>query len=64
MSTQRFARASRSRFLLGLAVLVLTAGFVALIHSTQQELHHLEARCQQQQQALNQQINSEWLLYK
>lgn len=61
MTTQRLARASRSRFFIGLAVLILTVGFVAIFHSTQQELqqlHQLEERCEQQQQALAQQLSA------
>ncbi|XP_055609078.1 uncharacterized protein LOC129756281 isoform X2 [Uranotaenia lowii] len=50
------ARAGRSRFLIGLGILVLMAGFVAIFHSSQQqldELRQLGLRCEQQQEAIS-----------
>ncbi|XP_062565150.1 uncharacterized protein DDB_G0290685 isoform X2 [Armigeres subalbatus] len=50
------ARASRSRFFIGLGLLVLMAGFVAIFHSSQQqldELRQLGIRCEQQQEAIS-----------
>ncbi|XP_058823176.1 basic-leucine zipper transcription factor A-like isoform X2 [Topomyia yanbarensis] len=50
------ARASRSRFFIGLGLLVLMAGFVAIFHSSQQqldELRQLGLRCEQQQEAIS-----------
>ncbi|XP_053693660.1 uncharacterized protein LOC128741704 isoform X1 [Sabethes cyaneus] len=50
------ARASRSRFFIGLGILVLMAGFVAIFHSSQQqldELRQLGLRCEQQQEAIS-----------
>ncbi|XP_055640791.1 uncharacterized protein LOC129778121 isoform X2 [Toxorhynchites rutilus septentrionalis] len=50
------ARASRSRFFVGLGILVLMVGFVAIFHSSQQqldELRHLGLRCEQQQEAIS-----------
>lgn len=61
MSSQRLARASRSRFFIGLGVLLLTMGFVVIYHNAQQELDQLrdvEQRCEQQQEALNQKLIS------
>lgn len=61
MSTPRLARANRSRFFIGLGILILTVGFVAIFHSSQQQLDDLrqmELRCEQQQEALSQQIQS------
>lgn len=54
-------RASKSRFFIGLAVLLLTIGFVAIFHSSQQqldEMRQMEIRCEQQQESLNSQILS------
>ncbi|XP_021704525.1 uncharacterized protein LOC5572554 isoform X1 [Aedes aegypti] len=50
------ARASRSRFFIGLGILILMAGFVAIFHSSQQqldELRQLGIRCEQQQEAIS-----------
>ncbi|XP_058450215.1 calponin homology domain-containing protein DDB_G0272472-like isoform X1 [Malaya genurostris] len=50
------ARASRSRFFIGLGLLVLMVGFVAIFHSSQQqldELRQLGLRCEQQQEAIS-----------
>ncbi|XP_062717113.1 uncharacterized protein DDB_G0290685 isoform X2 [Aedes albopictus] len=50
------ARASRSRFFIGLGLLVLMVGFVAIFHSSQQqldELRQLGIRCEQQQEAIS-----------
>lgn len=55
-------RASKSRLFIGLAMLVLTIGSVAIFHSSQQqldEMRQMEIRCEQQQEALNSQILSE-----
>lgn len=55
-------RASKSRFFIGLAILLLTLGFVAIFHSSQQQLDEMrgmELRCEQQQESLNSQILSE-----
>lgn len=38
MTATRIARAGRIRFFIGLGVLVLTMGFVAMFHSSQQQL--------------------------
>ncbi|XP_037036220.1 uncharacterized protein LOC119074303 isoform X2 [Bradysia coprophila] len=57
--TARMVRASKSRFFIGLAVLLLTIGFVAIFHSSQQqldEMRQMEIRCEQQQESLNSQI--------
>ncbi|KAJ6635633.1 Golgi integral membrane protein 4 [Pseudolycoriella hygida] len=57
--TARMVRASKSRFFVGLAVLLLTIGFVAIFHSSQQqldEMRQMEIRCEQQQESLNSQI--------
>lgn len=59
MTTPRIARANRSRFFIGLGILILTMGFVAIFHSSQQqldELRQMEMRCEQQQESLNAQI--------
>lgn len=59
MTTQRFARASRSRFFIGLGILILTVGFVAIFHNSQQELDQLrqmELRCEQQQLTLGKEL--------
>uniref|UniRef100_A0A1Q3F4P3 Putative conserved secreted protein n=1 Tax=Culex tarsalis TaxID=7177 RepID=A0A1Q3F4P3_CULTA len=50
------ARASRSRFLVGLGILILMVGFVAIFHSSQQQLdqlRNLSIRCEQQQEAIS-----------
>ncbi|XP_065093176.1 uncharacterized protein DDB_G0290685 isoform X2 [Ochlerotatus camptorhynchus] len=50
------ARASRSRCFIGLGILILMAGFVAIFHSSQQqldELRQLGLRCEQQQEAIS-----------
>lgn len=59
MTAPRIARANRSRFFIGLGILILTMGFVAIFHSSQQqldELRQMEMRCEQQQESLNAQI--------
>lgn len=38
MTATRIARAGRIRFFIGLGVLVITMGFVAMFHSSQQQL--------------------------
>lgn len=38
MTATRIARAGRVRFFIGLGVLVITMGFVAMFHSSQQQL--------------------------
>lgn len=63
MSAPRLARANRSRFFIGLGILILTVGFVAIFHSNSSqhqldELRLMERRCEQQQEALSQQIIS------
>lgn len=50
------ARAGRSRFLVGLGILILMVGFVAIFHSSQQQLdqlRNLSIRCEQQQEAIS-----------
>lgn len=50
------ARASRSRFFVGLGILILMVGFVAIFHSSQQQLdqlRNLSIRCEQQQEAIS-----------
>lgn len=64
--TARMVRASKSRFFVGLAVLLLTIGFVAIFHSSQQqldELRQMEIRCEHQQESLNSQILREFVVY-
>lgn len=59
MSAPRIARANRSRFLVGLGLLIVVMGFVAIFHNSQQqldELRHLELRCEQQHDSLTAQI--------
>lgn len=61
--TARMVRASKSRFFIGLTILLLTIGFVAIFHSSQQqldEMRQMEIRCEQQQESLNSQILSEF----
>lgn len=41
MTAPRIARAGRSRFIIGLGIIVLTVGFVAIFHSSQQQLDEL-----------------------
>ncbi|XP_038119810.1 uncharacterized protein LOC6039816 isoform X2 [Culex quinquefasciatus] len=57
MSAPRLvARASRSRFFVGLGILILMVGFVAIFHSSQQQLdqlRNLSIRCEQQQEAIS-----------
>lgn len=63
--TARMVRASKSRFFIGLAILLLTIGFVAIFHSSQQqldEMRQMEVRCEHQQESLNSQILSEFAL--
>lgn len=58
-------RASKSRFFVGLAILLLTIGFVAIFHSSQQqldEMRQMEIRCESQQESLNSQILREFHL--
>lgn len=65
MTTQRLVRAGRSRFFIGLGVLILTVGFVAIFHSSQQdldELRQLETHCQLKKQHLSQQLTGKELL--
>lgn len=38
MTAARIARAGRVRFFIGLGILVITMGFVAMFHSSQQQL--------------------------
>lgn len=64
--TARMVRASKSRFFIGLAVLLLTIGFVAIFHSSQQqldEMRQMEVRCERQQDSLNSQILSKLDLF-
>lgn len=64
--TARMVRASKSRFFVGLAILLLTIGFVAIFHSSQQqldELRQMEVRCERQQESLNSQILREFVVY-
>lgn len=59
MTAPRIARAGRSRIVIGLGILIITIGCVAIFHSSQQqldELRHLELRCEQQQESLNAQL--------
>lgn len=41
MTASRIARAGRSRFIVGLGILILTIGFVAIFHSSQQQLEEM-----------------------
>lgn len=59
MTAPRIARAGRSRFVICLGILILMIGFVAIFHSSQQqldELRQLGMRCEQQQEALTAQM--------
>jgi len=63
MTATRIARAGRSRFIIGLVILVLTVGFVAIFHSSQQQLDELRQvglRCEQQQEYLSTQMQSNY----
>lgn len=58
MNTPRLAR-SRSRFFIILGIFIITLCFVAIFHSSQQqldELKQLEVRCEQKQDSLTAQI--------
>lgn len=66
MTAPRLARANRSRFFIGLGILILTIGFVAIFHSSQQQLDEMrlsEMRCEQQQESLNAQITGKNLVF-
>lgn len=55
MTAPRIARAGRSRFFVCLGILMLTVGFVAIFHSSQQQLDEMRqigVKCEQQQEAL------------
>ncbi|XP_055903238.1 MATH and LRR domain-containing protein PFE0570w isoform X3 [Eupeodes corollae] len=56
MTATRLTRSGRSRFLIGLGLIILMFGFVAIFHSSQTQLDESRQqliRCEQQQEALN-----------
>lgn len=56
MTAPRLARATRSRFFIGIGALVLMVGFVAIFRSSQQQLdksREMAIRCEQNQEVLN-----------
>lgn len=60
------ARAGRSRFLICLGILILMVGFVAIFHSSQQqldELRQVSIRCEQQQESLSAQMQGKSKLF-
>ncbi|GAB0097372.1 uncharacterized protein DMENIID0001_130090 [Sergentomyia squamirostris] len=62
MTTSRLARAGRSRFFIGVGIFLLMVGFVAIFHSSQQQLEELRQmglRCEQQHEALSSQLQVE-----
>ncbi|XP_059619902.1 Golgi integral membrane protein 4-like isoform X2 [Phlebotomus argentipes] len=62
MTTSRLARAGRSRFFIGIGILLLMVGFVAIFHSSQQQLDELRQmgrRCEQQHEAISSQLQTE-----
>ncbi|XP_055695472.1 uncharacterized protein LOC129797158 isoform X1 [Lutzomyia longipalpis] len=62
MTTSRLARAGRSRFFIGVGILLLMVGFVAIFHSSQQQLEELRQmglRCEQQHEVISSQLQVE-----
>ncbi|XP_055701788.1 Golgi integral membrane protein 4-like isoform X2 [Phlebotomus papatasi] len=62
MTTSRLARAGRSRFFIGVGLLLLMVGFVAIFHSSQQQLEQLRQmgiRCEQQHEVISAQLQVE-----
>lgn len=64
MTTSRLARAGRSRFFIGVGLLLLMVGFVAIFHSSQQQLEQLRQmgiRCEQQHEVISAQLQGEFI---
>ncbi|XP_055371065.1 uncharacterized protein LOC129605375 isoform X1 [Condylostylus longicornis] len=56
MKRELFARAGRSRFLIGIGIFIITIGFLVIFNNSQQQLDEsriLRLRCEQQHDALN-----------